>query len=97
MTARNRGSCCRRARALKRTRTPSAWVPALPTNHALRARARTHTQTHARARAHTHTQEEERRQRSLAPYLVAAPKRGVIGRSKYAERLRKQVRWRLRG
>jgi transcriptional regulator with AAA-type ATPase domain len=36
-------------------------------------------------------QEEERRQRALAPYLVAAPKRGIIGRSKYADRLRKQV------
>lgn len=37
-------------------------------------------------------QEEERRQRALAPYMVAAPRRGIIGRSKYAERLRKQVR-----
>lgn len=37
-------------------------------------------------------QEEDRRQRALAPYLVGAPKRGVIGKSKYAERLRKQVR-----
>ncbi|KAI8465837.1 MAG: cyclic nucleotide-binding protein [Monoraphidium minutum] len=36
-------------------------------------------------------QEDERRQRALAPYLVAAPKRGVIGTSKYAERLRKQI------
>lgn len=36
-------------------------------------------------------QEEERRQRALAPYLVSAPKRGIIGTSKYADRLRKQV------
>lgn len=36
-------------------------------------------------------QEEERRQRALAPYLVGAPKRGIIGQSKYANRLRQQV------
>lgn len=36
-------------------------------------------------------QAEERRQRALQPYLVAAPARGVIGNSKYAERLRKGV------
>lgn len=36
-------------------------------------------------------QEDERRQRALAPYLVPAPKRGIIGSSRYAERLRKQV------
>jgi transcriptional regulator with AAA-type ATPase domain len=36
-------------------------------------------------------QAEERRQRALQPYLVGAPARGVIGNSKYAERLRKGV------
>ncbi|KAG2494498.1 hypothetical protein HYH03_007267 [Edaphochlamys debaryana] len=34
---------------------------------------------------------ERKRQRALAPYLVAAPQHGIIGNSKYAERLRKQV------
>lgn len=32
-----------------------------------------------------------KRSRALAPYLVTAPKHGIIGSSKYAERLRKQV------
>ncbi|KXZ56033.1 hypothetical protein GPECTOR_2g1585 [Gonium pectorale] len=32
-----------------------------------------------------------KRARTLAPYLVAAPKRGIIGNSKYADRLRRQV------
>ncbi|MEW5308688.1 MAG: hypothetical protein WDW38_000627 [Sanguina aurantia] len=31
------------------------------------------------------------RARALAPYLVAAPKRGIVGSSSYADRLRKQV------
>jgi hypothetical protein len=41
-------------------------------------------------------QSEERRSRALQPYLVSTPKRGVIGNSKYADRLRRQVgdgRW----
>lgn len=38
------------------------------------------------------TQSEERRARALQPYLVATPRRGVVGNSKYADRLRKQVR-----
>jgi transcriptional regulator with AAA-type ATPase domain len=43
-------------------------------------------------------QSEERRSRALQPYLVSTPKRGVIGNSKYADRLRRQVGdgWRLR-
>ena len=36
-------------------------------------------------------QEEERRQRALQPFLVPAPKWGIIGNSKYAERLRRAV------
>lgn len=35
--------------------------------------------------------EDLRRGRLLKPYLVPSPKRGVIGNSKYADRLRKQV------
>ena len=36
---------------------------------------------------------QEQRQRSvaLAPYLVTAPKRGVIGNSRYAQRLRREI------
>lgn len=41
--------------------------------------------------AFTALKEEERRQRFLEPYLVASPKVGIIGSSKYADRLRKQV------
>lgn len=37
-------------------------------------------------------QSEERRSRALQPYLVTTPKRGIIGNSKYADRLRRQVR-----
>ncbi|KAG2445993.1 hypothetical protein HXX76_000596 [Chlamydomonas incerta] len=33
----------------------------------------------------------QRRARLLTPYLMPSPKRGIIGHSKYAERLRKQV------
>ena len=32
-----------------------------------------------------------RRARALAPYLLSAPKRGVVGNSPYADRLRKGV------
>ncbi|PNH01184.1 Nif-specific regulatory protein [Tetrabaena socialis] len=32
-----------------------------------------------------------RRARALAPFLVTAPKQGIVGSSKYADRLRKQV------
>lgn len=35
---------------------------------------------------------EERRNRALQPYRVTTPSRGVIGNSKYADRLRRQVR-----
>lgn len=31
------------------------------------------------------------RQHNLQPYLVPAPKLGVIGKSRYASRLRKQI------
>ncbi|KAG2494517.1 hypothetical protein HYH03_007284 [Edaphochlamys debaryana] len=34
---------------------------------------------------------EQKRQRALAPYLVPPPDHGVVGSSKYADRLRKQV------
>lgn len=37
-------------------------------------------------------QSEERRSRALQPYIVSTPKRGIIGNSKYADRLRRQVR-----
>jgi transcriptional regulator with AAA-type ATPase domain len=36
-------------------------------------------------------QEEQKRLALLQPYLVQAPKHGVIGNSKYAKRLRKQI------
>jgi transcriptional regulator with AAA-type ATPase domain len=36
-------------------------------------------------------QSEERRARALQPYLVSTPKRGIVGNSKYADRLRRQV------
>lgn len=36
-------------------------------------------------------QETKARQHALAPYLVSAPKRGVIGNSRYAQRLRRQI------
>ena len=36
-------------------------------------------------------QEERQRQLALAPYLVTAPKRGVIGNSRYAQRLRAEI------
>eukprot|EP00879_Flechtneria_rotunda_P013356 GHRR01013946.1.p1 GENE.GHRR01013946.1~~GHRR01013946.1.p1 ORF type:complete len:902 (+),score=300.53 GHRR01013946.1:340-3045(+) len=36
-------------------------------------------------------QDEERRQRALQPYLVSTPKRGIVGNSKYADRLRRQI------
>ena len=36
-------------------------------------------------------QAERQRQAALQPYLVASPKRGIIGNSKYAVRLRRQV------
>jgi transcriptional regulator with AAA-type ATPase domain len=35
---------------------------------------------------------EQERQAVLRPYLVTRAKRGVIGRSRYAERLRNQIR-----
>jgi transcriptional regulator with AAA-type ATPase domain len=34
---------------------------------------------------------DERRQRALQPFLVAAPKRGIVGGSRYADRLRRQI------
>jgi hypothetical protein len=37
-------------------------------------------------------QSEERRNRALQPYRVTTPSRGIIGNSKYADRLRRQVR-----
>lgn len=36
-------------------------------------------------------QAERQRETALRPYLVAAPKCGVVGTSKYADRLRRQV------
>lgn len=36
-------------------------------------------------------QESEDRQRALAPYRVSAPKRGIVGNSSYAVRLRSQI------
>jgi hypothetical protein len=39
-------------------------------------------------------QSEERRNRALQPYRVTTPSRGIIGNSKYADRLRRQVRGR---
>eukprot|EP00775_Hariotina_reticulata_P006711 gene6709-6932_t len=36
------------------------------------------------------SQVEEKRARMLQPYLVTTPKRGIIGNSRYADRLRKQ-------
>ena len=36
-------------------------------------------------------QGEQLKRHMLQPYLVAAPKRGVIGNSRYAQRLRKQI------
>jgi hypothetical protein len=41
-------------------------------------------------------QSEERRSRALQPYLVTTPKRGIVGNSTYAGRLRRQVRRRAR-
>lgn len=37
-------------------------------------------------------QSEERRSRALQPYRVTTPSRGIVGNSKYADRLRRQVR-----
>lgn len=36
-------------------------------------------------------QDEQRRAALLAPYRVAAPKRGVMGNSRYAQQLRRAV------
>ena len=36
-------------------------------------------------------QQSEERQRALAPYRVSAPRRGIIGNSRYANNLRKQI------
>eukprot|EP00882_Tetradesmus_deserticola_P011080 GHRQ01011715.1.p1 GENE.GHRQ01011715.1~~GHRQ01011715.1.p1 ORF type:complete len:603 (+),score=315.83 GHRQ01011715.1:299-2107(+) len=36
-------------------------------------------------------QSEERRSRALQPYRVTTPSRGIIGNSKYADRLRRQI------
>jgi polyferredoxin len=36
--------------------------------------------------------EEEKRQRVLAPFRVSAPRRGIIGNSRYAQTLRKNIR-----
>ena len=36
-------------------------------------------------------QAEREREAALRPYLVSAPKCGVVGTSKYADRLRRQV------
>ena len=36
-------------------------------------------------------QGQEERQRALAPYRVSAPKRGIVGNSRYAAVLRKQI------
>ena len=41
--------------------------------------------------APSHLQESEDRQRALAPYRVSAPKRGIVGNSSYAVRLRSQI------
>lgn len=37
-------------------------------------------------------QSEERRNRAMQPYRVTTPRRGIIGNSTYADRLRRQVR-----
>lgn len=42
-------------------------------------------------------QSEERRNRALQPYRVTTPRRGVVGNSKYADRLRRQVGARSKG
>eukprot|EP00878_Enallax_costatus_P004842 GHUV01005096.1.p1 GENE.GHUV01005096.1~~GHUV01005096.1.p1 ORF type:complete len:906 (+),score=289.25 GHUV01005096.1:167-2884(+) len=36
-------------------------------------------------------QSEERRNRALQPYRVTTPRRGIVGNSKYADRLRRQI------
>ena len=36
-------------------------------------------------------QEEKLRQQALKPYLAPAPKRGIMGKSRYAQRLRREV------
>lgn len=40
----------------------------------------------------TALQEEQQRREILRPYLVTKAKRGVVGKSRYAQRLRKQIR-----
>jgi len=40
---------------------------------------------------HAYVQEQEERQRALAPYRVSAPKRGIVGKSRYAVALRKAI------
>ena len=55
------------------------------------ARCANHARSARCARCARCPQEAKARQQALAPYVVTAPKRGVIGNSRYAQRLRREI------